>query len=255
MKIKISEMLDNSVEIITKEEEDIGNLTDIKDKVYKKIIRRKKYSYFLKAVTAAGSICLVTGGIVLAKTILSPGGKVEKTESLEKEHTFYEKDTEKGNIEIDIQTELIDNAYLYQEEIPIAKHILEIDTEFYKENQLIYLENGTMLIIQENGKGIFLEDNEMVKISVSQENKGNQVGHTFEIGYIENGKPFKLDIIEAEESEVWLKGGERKEYFPYFKNISSDRIILNYHIVKEMEDNEKNKKDDSGDNSIMYDDK
>mgnify|MGYP005952298299 CR=1 FL=1 len=93
-------MLDNSVEIITKEEEDIGNLTDIKDKVYKKIIRRKKYSYFLKAVTAAGSICLVTGGIVLAKTILSPGGKVEKTESLEKEHTFYEKDTEKGNIEI-----------------------------------------------------------------------------------------------------------------------------------------------------------
>lgn len=42
MKIKISEMLDNSVEILTKERTDIDNLTDIQDMVYKKIIRRKK---------------------------------------------------------------------------------------------------------------------------------------------------------------------------------------------------------------------
>lgn len=56
---------------------------------------------------------------------------------------------------------------------------------------------------------------------------------TFEIGYIENGKPLKLDAVEAEQYEVWLEGGQ-KEYFPYFKNISSDRIILNYHIVKEI---------------------
>lgn len=60
-----------------------------------------------------------------------------------------------------------------------------------------------------------------------------QSGHTFEIGYIENGKPLKLDTVEAEQYEVWLEGGQ-KEYFPYFKNISSDRIILNYHIVKEI---------------------
>ena len=48
MKIKISEMLDNSVEILTKEKADIDNLKDIQDMVYKKIIRQKKNSYFLK---------------------------------------------------------------------------------------------------------------------------------------------------------------------------------------------------------------
>ena len=57
MKIKISEMLDNSVEILTKERTDIDNLTDIQDMVYKKIIRRKKQSYFLKSVAAVGTIC------------------------------------------------------------------------------------------------------------------------------------------------------------------------------------------------------
>lgn len=46
MKIKISEMLDNSVEILTKEKADIDNLKDIQDMVYKKIIRQKKHSYF-----------------------------------------------------------------------------------------------------------------------------------------------------------------------------------------------------------------
>lgn len=90
-----------------------------------------------------------------------------------------------------------------------------------------------MLILQDQGKGIFLEENEKVKISVKQENMNKQPGHTFEIGYIENGKPFKVDTVEVEQYEVWLKGGTQREYFPYFKNISSDRIILNYHIVKE----------------------
>ena len=42
MKIKISEMLDNSVEILTKEKADIDNLKDIQDMVYKKIITSKK---------------------------------------------------------------------------------------------------------------------------------------------------------------------------------------------------------------------
>ena len=44
---------------------------------------------------------------------------------------------------------------------------------------------------------------------------------------------YKVDTVEVEQYEVWLKGGTQREYFPYFKNISSDRIILNYHIVKE----------------------
>ena len=94
--IKISEMLDNSVEILTKEKADIDNLKDIQDMVYKKDHSSKKHSYFLKSVAAVGTICLVTGSIVLAKTLLAPGGKVEKTENLEKEHTLYESDTEEG---------------------------------------------------------------------------------------------------------------------------------------------------------------
>ena len=217
MKIKISEMLDNSVEILTKEKADIDNLKDIQDMVYKKIIRQKKHSYFLKSVAAVGTICLVTGSIVLAKTLLAPGGKVEKAENLEKEHTLYESDTEEGKIVVDIQTELLDKAYLYQNDIPIAKHILEIQTDFYGNNQQIYVENGTMLILQDHGKGIFLEEDEKAKISVSQENMEKQPSHTFEIGYIENGKPFKLDTVAVEQYEVWVEGGDQKEYFPYFK--------------------------------------
>ena len=108
-----------------------------------------------------------------------------------------------------------------------------MQADFYETDQQIYIENGTMLILQNQGKGIFLEDDEKVRISVRQESMKTQSGHTFEIGYIENGKPLKLDAVEAEQYEVWLEGGQ-KEYFPYFKNISSDRIILNYHIVKEI---------------------
>ncbi|WP_195368822.1 hypothetical protein [Coprococcus comes] len=233
MKIKISEMLDNSVEILTKERTDIDNLIDIQDVVYKKIIRRKKYSYFFKSVAAVGTICLVTGSIVLAKNLLAPGGKVEKIENLEEEHTLYETDAEEERIEVDVQTELLNKEYLYQNGIPIAKHILEVQADFYETDQQIYIENGMMLILQNQGKGIFLEDDEKVRISVRQESMKTQSGHTFEIGYIENGKPLKLDTVEAEQYEVWLEGGQ-KEYFPYFKNISSDRIILNYHIVKEI---------------------
>lgn len=125
MKIKISEMLDNSVEILTKERTDIDNLTDIQDMVYKKIIRRKKQSYFLKSVAAVSIICLVTGSIVLAKTLLDPGGEVEKIENLEEEHTLYESDTEEEKIVIDIQTELLNKDCLYQNGIPIAKTILD----------------------------------------------------------------------------------------------------------------------------------
>lgn len=255
MKIKISEMLDNSVEILTKEKADIDNLKDIQDMVYKKIIRQKKHSYFLKSVAAVGTICLVTGSIVLEKTLLAPGGKVEKAENLEKEHTLYESDTEEGKIVVDIQTELLDKAYLYQNDIPIAKHILEIQTDFYGNNQQIYVENGTMLILQDHGKGIFLEEDEKAKISVSQENMEKQPSHTFEIGYIENGKPFKLDTVAVEQYEVWVEGGDQKEYFPYFKNISSDRIILNYQIAKESGENEENKKSGSDVGSFGYDNK
>ena len=255
MKIKISEMLDNSVEILTKEKADIDNLKDIQDMVYKKIIRQKKHSYFLKSVAAVGTICLVTGSIVLAKTLLAPGGKVEKAENLEKEHTLYESDTEEGKIAVDIQTELLDKAYLYQNDIPIAKHILEIQTDFYGNNQQIYVENGTMLILQDHGKGIFLEEDEKAKISVSQENMEKQPSHTFEIGYIENGKPFKLDTVAVEQYEVWVEGGDQKEYFPYFRNISCDRIILNYQIAKESGENEENKKSGSDVGSFGYDNK
>ena len=122
MKIKISEM---------QEKADIDNLKDIQDMVYKKIIRQKKHSYFLKSVAAVGTICLVTGSIVLAKTLLAPGGKVEKAENLEKEHTLYESDTEEGKIVVDIQTDLIKLIYI--------KMIFLLRNIFYK-YRLLFME-------------------------------------------------------------------------------------------------------------------
>ena len=52
-----------------------------------------------------------------------------------------------------------------------------------------------------------------------------------------------------------MEGGDQKEYFPYFKNISSDRIILNYQIAKESGENEENKKSGSDVGSFGYDNK
>lgn len=46
MKIKISEMLDNSVEILTKEKADIDNLKDIQDMVYKRSFVKKNIHIF-----------------------------------------------------------------------------------------------------------------------------------------------------------------------------------------------------------------
>ena len=182
--------------------------------------------------------------------VLNSGNPVEPNGQI-----FKGSDTEEEKIVIDIQTELLNKDCLYQNGIPIAKHILEIQTDFYTADQQIYVENGTMLILQDQGKGIFLEENEKVKISVKQENMNKQPGHTFEIGYIENGKPFKLDTVAVEQYEVWVEGGDQKEYFPYFKNISSDRIILNYQIAKESGENEENKKSGSDVGSFGYDNK
>lgn len=96
MKIKISEMLDNSVEILTKEKADIDNLKDIQDMVYKKIIRQKKHSYFLKSVAAVGTICLVTGSIVLAKPFWLQVGKLKKQKTWKRNIHFMNQIQKKG---------------------------------------------------------------------------------------------------------------------------------------------------------------
>ena len=44
-----------------------------------------------------------------------------------------------------------------------------------------------------------------------------QPSHTFEIGYIENGKPFKLDTVAVEQYEVWVEGGDQKNIFRILK--------------------------------------
>ena len=67
-------------------------------------------------------------------------GDDEETENLEEEHTLYETDAEEERIEVDVQTELLNKEYLYQNGIPIAKHILEVQADFYETDQQIYIE-------------------------------------------------------------------------------------------------------------------
>lgn len=107
----------------------------------------------------------------------------------------------------------------------IAKHIVEVDADF-KEDEL-YIENGTMLILHNNRKGIKInkDKNRVHRLVLEQKNMNGDPG-TVEVGYLCDGRPYCVEISSSYVSEVTIKGEEGKAYYPYIKNASSDRIII-----------------------------
>lgn len=223
MKIKISDMLDCSTEIITQEQTyehcDSDRICDL---VFERLEVKKKRGK--KRYLAIFIIAFVLGGCVGAGIILGSGGRVTNQSVFKSEEVVIEEESS-DNSQTSIETNFIDDQYLYDEQgNQIAKHIFEIDTN-YQEDKL-YLDNGTMLILNNKGDGLETYKSSGITLLIDQENINGNPG-TVEIGYLLDGKPYCIEKNSNYETAVTIKGKERKMYYPYFKNISSDRVIIN----------------------------
>ncbi len=230
MNIKISDMLDCSVEILTQEYMTTEQCDP--DKIAKTVFERlgiekeKRWKRYLVVGLAASVFC----GCVGAKVLLSPGGWLaDNPEIFEKEIGLiegeFENDTQNG-----VESDLIDEQYLYVEGNAIAKYVIEMNTEFDEDE--LYLENGTMLIFHDKGNGIEIMNNTELELIIEQQNVNGNPG-TVEVGYIANGKPHCIQRITEYKTAVKIEGKEGEVYYPYLKNISSDRLIIKIKYERE----------------------
>lgn len=229
MKIKISDMLDCSTEIITQEKEceqcDPDRICAL---VFERLEVKKKREK--KRYIAIFVLACVLGGCVGAGIMLGPGGRVTDQSVFQSEAGFIEEEFSEGS-QTSIKTDLIDDQYLCDEQgNQIAKHILEIDTN-YQEDKL-YLDNGTMLILNNKDDGMKINVSSDITLLIEQENTNGDPG-TVEIGYLLDGKPYCIVKNNNYETVVTIKGKEGKIYYPYLKNISSDRVIIDIKYERE----------------------
>lgn len=230
MNIKISDMLDCSVEILTQEYMTTEQCDP--DKIGKTVFERlgfkkeRRWKRYIVVSLAAGALC----GCVGAKVLLSPGGWLADNQGIfEKEIGLIE--GEFGNdTQNAVESDLIDEQYLYVEGNAIAKYVIEMDTEFDEDE--LYVENGTMLIFHDNGEGVEIINNTELKLRIEQQNVNGNPG-TVEVGYIANGKPHCIQRITEYKTAVKIEGKEGEVYYPYLKNISSDRLIIKIKYERE----------------------
>lgn len=222
-------MLDCSAEILTQEQESEECSPDeIVKIVFERleIKRRRKRKRYIGTGLIACTLC----GCVGAKVILNPGGRATDPSVFQAEAGFIEKESSEDS-HTSIKTDFIDDRYLCDEQgNPIAKYILEIDTN-YQEDKL-YLDNGTMLILNNKGDGLETYKSSDITLVIAQENTSGDPG-TVEIGYLLDGKPYCIEKNSNYETAVKIKGKEGKTYYPYLKNISSDRVIINIKYERE----------------------
>lgn len=230
MNIKISDMLDCSVEILTQEYMTTEQCDP--DKIGKTVFERlgfkkeRRWKRYIVVSLAAGALC----GCVGAKVLLSPGGWLADNQGIfEKEIGLIEGEFE-NDTQNAVESDLIDEQYLYIEGNVIAKYVIELDTEFDEDE--LYVENGTMLIFHDNGEGVEIINNTELKLRIEQQNVNGNPG-TVEVGYIANGKPHCIQRITEYKTAVKIEGKEGEVYYPYLKNISSDRLIIKIKYERE----------------------
>lgn len=224
-------MLDCSAEIITHEE--TGEQCD-PDKICNIVFERleikkrrgqKRYAVFF---VIACILCGCVGGGL----ILGPGGTITNQAAFESETGLIEKEANKENRN-SIESDFIDDPYLYDEQgNQIAKYVIEVGTNF--EEDELYIDNGVMLILHNNGEGIENDENTEINLIIEQINVIGDPG-AVEVGYIYNGRPYCIEVNNKYETAIKIKGEEGKAYYPYLKNISSDRVIINIKYKRERE--------------------
>ena len=221
VKFKISEMLDNSCELLESEtqQKDIDSEKRIKEIVFLEIghtkTKRNRRRYIAVLVAAMG-----LGGITVgAHEILKSAGKIKdnKEAVLENQNgiALYEKENG-GAIQMEVETDLILPENLYKDGIPIAKYIMELKIERNGSVPECYLDNGTMIVFTDSDGDTWDE-------------RGK--ARTLEIGYIFNGDVVSEKVITETENKITLDIPESGQYGVYLKNVSSDRVTISKGIL------------------------
>lgn len=236
MKIRISDMLDNASELIEEnmEAEYAADNKRIKEIVFskvnpvKKVHRRKQYVAVLLIFLVIGSMT------VGAKELLRSAGIIgsNKDAIMQQQigHRAEEDFAYHFNNFVDFQTNLISVENLYEENIPVAKYIVEIPVDVEGMLPESYLDNGAMIIFtQGNTDGWNVAEDTILHFEFTQ----GQIGGTdlaqpgiLEVGYILNGKLKELQMTSQNFYSVDLCPESEGTYYFYLKNCSSDRIII-----------------------------
>lgn len=75
-------------------------------------------------------------------------------------------------------------------------------------------------------------NNTELELIIEQQNVNGNPG-TVEVGYIASGKPHCIQRITEYKTAVTIEGKEGEVYYPYLKNISSDRLIIKIKYERE----------------------
>lgn len=238
VKFKISEMLDNSCELLESEtqQKDIDSEKRIKEIVFLEIghtkTKRNRRRYIAVLVAAMG-----LGGITVgAHEILKSAGKIKdnKEAVLENQNgiALYEKENG-GAIQMEVETDYILPENLYKDRIPIAKYIMELKTERNGSVPECYLDNGTMIVFTDSDGDIWdMETGDIFIFDFIQSDSDERgKARTLEIGYIFNGDVISEKVITETENKITLDIPESGQYGVYLKNVSSDRVTISKGIL------------------------
>lgn len=236
MKIRISDMLDNASELI-EESIDTDYVIDtdrVKDIVFSKINHAQK-NHRKKQCAAVLIIVIGFGSITVgAKELLRSAGIISsnRDEIMQSQvgHEVKEDAGYKFDYIFDFQTDLIMPENLYEENIPVAKYIVEVPIDIENKLPECYLDNGAMLIFtKNNGEGWNMEAGAMMQFEFLQE-KVDGIGiaqpGVLEVGYILNGGLEGQQIAKENYNNINFCLEDLGMYYIYLKNCSSDRIII-----------------------------
>lgn len=236
MQIRISEMLDNASELIEENSKD-GYMVDndrIKEIVFSEIKymrgkhKKKKCAVALIAILGLGSI---GAG---AKMLLRSAGIIgDNQNEVMQSQIAYITDEDTDNVsdyKSGLQTELIDSENLYENDIPIAKYIVEIPIDLENHLPDCYLDNGAIIILtQSNSDGWEAEKSKRVILEFIQKRiEGTDVAvpGILEVGCILNGELQERQIVNQNHCSIDFCLENDGVYYFYLKNCSSDRLII-----------------------------
>lgn len=245
MKIRISDMLDNASELIEEnlEAEYAADNKRIKEIVLSKVNHAKKVHRGKQYIAVLLMVFVIGSMTVGAKELLRSAGIMgSNKEEIMQPQTGQKSEEDFAyhfDYSVEFQTDLISPENLYEENIPIAKYIVEIPIDIEDKLPECYLDNGAMIIFtQSNKDGWNVAEGTMLHFEFTQGRVDgadlSQPG-ILEVGYILNGELKKLQMISQNFYSVDFCPESEGTYYFYLKNCSSDRVIITEGNINAMQ--------------------
>ncbi|MDE6312976.1 MAG: hypothetical protein K2M46_05055 [Lachnospiraceae bacterium] len=202
----------------------------------RKVHRSKRYVAVLLIFFVIGSMTVGAKELLRSAGIIGSnkdeimqqqiGHKAEEDFAYHFNNTFY------------FHTDLISTENLYEENIPIAKYIVEIPLDIEGKLPEYYLDNGAMIIFtQSNNAGWNVAEDTMLHFEFTQgQIDGADLTQPgiLEVGYILNGELKELQMISQNLYSVDFCPESEGTYYFYLKNCSSNRIIISEGNINAM---------------------